>query len=327
MLYIENLSTTPYHNLACEEYILKQTALDRVVMLWQNDNSIIVGRHQNTLAEINSAYVAGHGIRVARRITGGGAVYHDLGNLNFSFILNVERIDSADMKQFALPVLSALQGMGVPASLSGRNDLEVGGKKISGTAQALVSRRLLFHGTLLFNSDLDVLTSALNVPLDKIASKGIASIRSRVTNISEHLSQEMDVLTFRDRLLQAFERQEPLQRRTLGADELAAIAALERDKFATWEWNYGRSPSSNVHNARRFAGGKVEALLDIVNGRIRGIKFYGDFLGPLGVDAVEQALLGLPYTRPAVEQALAPLDMALHFGAITPEEVLSVILG
>ena len=233
----------PHHNLAVEAYLLQRCNED-VFMLWQNDNSIIIGRHQNTLAEINYEYVQQEHIVVARRLTGGGAVFHDLGNLNFSFIQNIQTGDrEINFTKYLQPVVDALHALGVDAAFSGRNDLVIGEKKISGNAMAFYGNRVLEHGTLLFSTLQNRLAQALKVDPAKFEDKAVKSVRSRVTNISEHLPHPMTVMEFKDYLMDFILKQNRMQELDeLTSDELAAIAELEEKQFATWEWNYGQSP-------------------------------------------------------------------------------------
>lgn len=323
MIYIENTSTNPYYNLACEEYCLKNLDQD-IAMLWQNDRSIIIGKHQNTIEEINGEYVRENDIKVARRITGGGAVYHDLGNLNFTFIKKVDLLDRLNLKEFAFPILKALEQMGVKAELSGRNDITIDGKKISGTAQRIHNNRVLFHGTLLFDSNLDHLTRALSVKKDKIESKGIKSVRSRVTNIKEHLKEDYSIYEFKKLLLNYLYDDIIEKEYHLKDSDLAQIKKLE-NKYSSWEWIYGESPKCNFKNARRFSGGKVEVLLDIQEGLITDCKIYGDFLGVSGVEAIEELLKGSRYNREDINEVLKDIDISRYFGTITREELLSCI--
>jgi len=186
MLIINDLRTDPYFNLAAEEYALKNFKAD-CFMLWRNEPSIIVGKHQNTLAEINLDYVKKRNIKVGRRLSGGGAVFHDLGNLNFTFIsTGAQENRLVDFRRFTMPILEVLQNLGIEAVFEGRNDLTIHGRKFSGNAEHVWKNRILHHGTLLFSSVLTDLSEALKVDPLKFRDKAVKSIRSRVTNISKH---------------------------------------------------------------------------------------------------------------------------------------------
>ncbi len=302
MLYIYLDSTDPYFNLAAEEYLLTAFSQD-IFMLWRNAPSIIVGRNQNTMSEINYDYVTAHRIPVVRRLTGGGAVFHDLGNVNYTFLVS-GRGHATDFAHFSQPILRALRSLGVDASLRGRNDLCIGERKFSGTAQCVKNGRMMHHGTLLFSADMADLTDALKVKPGKIQSKGIASVRSRVTNISEHLHAPMTVEDFIGHVAKEVCSGDAKAYSLTEADK-AAITKLREEKYATWEWNYGDSPQYQVYAEYRFPSGTAEIHLDVCDGRIRAIRIFGDFFGDREVALLEQALTGLPHEREAVEQALS----------------------
>ena len=243
MLYIKSKnSTDPHFNLAMEEYVLKYLNLaEEYLLLWQNEPAIIIGRHQNTLEEVNMDYTRENNIHVVRRLSGGGAVYHDLGNLNFTFIRRAIRSELLDLKSFTQPVIHALKKLGVNAEVSGRNDLTIEGKKFSGNAQYLYKNNILHHGTLLFDSDLSELNKALRVRADKIESKGIKSVRSRVTNIREHIKGDQDTnineftALLRDAVAEV--QGENFAEYTLGEKDYEGIRALMQERYLTWQWN------------------------------------------------------------------------------------------
>lgn len=327
MLYLPNQSTDPFFNLALEE-ILFNTGKpgNTYILLWQNSPSVIIGKHQNTLAEINGDFIRRNGVTVVRRMTGGGAVYHDLGNLNFSFIQPAGEQMAPDFQVFTRPVMAALEKLGVSTEFSGRNDLTLAGKKFSGNAQCIRNGKVLHHGTLLFDVDLDNLEAALCPDPAKISSKGVASVRSRVTNISGFLSQKMTVSQFKETLLACLAEAQPLSEQAVAEEALVAAAALADSRYRTWEWNYGQSPPANIKREKRFSPGKVEAWLEVTNGHIEDLRFFGDFFSIGEPSAVAAALIGLRYERKALVTALADFDVKAHFGGISQEELLEVLI-
>lgn len=326
MKYIRNDSNDPHFNLALEEYVLKYLSPgEEYFILWQNSPSIIVGKHQNTLEEINLAYVKENNINVVRRLSGGGAVYHDLGNINFTFVINNVQKELLDFKKFTLPVIRSLDRLGVKAELSGRNDLTVDGKKFSGNAQYIYKDRLLHHGTLLFDSNLDRLQLALNVKTDKIASKGIKSVRSRVANIKDYLKDKITIHEFMlllRKYIFEFEGQN-IDEYKITEEDINEIKNIMSEKYVTWEWNYGESPPFNFKNSKRFNGGKVEVLLEVTDGILSECKIYGDFLGVGDVSEIEEKLKGIRYTEDDIKSVLNGIDVYKYFGAITIEELIS----
>lgn len=327
MLYLLNNSTDPYFNLALEETIFNNAKSgETYILLWQNSPSVIIGKHQNTVAEINADLIRKRGIHVVRRMTGGGAVYHDLGNLNFSFIQPAGEQIAPDFQAFVRPVMSALARIGVSTEFSGRNDLTLGGKKFSGNAQCIKNGKVLHHGTLLFDVNLDDLEAVLCPDAEKVTSKGVASVRSRVTNISGFLPRQMTVAEFKETLLACIAHDQPFCERALTEAELAAATTLANSRYRTWEWNFGQSPPANIRRAKRFPPGKVEAWIDVENGRIRDIAFFGDFFSVGDPSLVVVKLRGRRYERAELAATLADIDVTQHFGGISREELLEALI-
>ena len=325
-IYLETGSTDPRYNLAFEEYVLRNYTQGDILILWQNANAVIVGRNQNAEAEINKAFVAEHDILVVRRNTGGGTVYHDMGNLNYSFITDVDGLERDTLHRFLEPVVKALQGLGLEAEASGRNDILVSGKKVSGTAQQLLNGRILHHGTLLFNANTSVLAGALNPDPTKFQSKGISSVRSRVGNIRDHLGGNMDMAVFWQYLKGALLAGETVQVQ-LKPEDLRAIETLKAEKYDTWEWNFGRSPKYQFTNKKRWPGGLLEVHLSVEAGKISGLRIFGDFLSLRPVPELEETLTGCSYQEEAILDALKDVPLQGYLGCITPEELVATIMN
>ncbi len=322
--YLETGSQDPYYNLAFEELVLERRRDGEYLLLWQNDNTVVVGQNQNTEAEINREFVEAHGIRVVRRSTGGGAVYHDLGNLNYSFITDAGDAEKLTMERFTRPVVEALRGLGLRAEASGRNDILVEGRKVSGTAQRLVRRRILHHGTLLFSADPGMVAGALNADPSKFQSKSAKSVRSRIGNIRDFLPADMEIGAFWEYLKTALAGG-GMVTGSLTAEELAAVEALKSTKYDTWEWNYGRSPQYDMTNNRRFEGGGLEVRVAVKAGHITDIVFYGDFLAVAPLDGLTAALEGCAFRRQAVAEVLDTFPVGELFGAVTKDEILETM--
>lgn len=328
MLFIDNKGITdPRINLAIEEYALKHLNIDETYLLFYiNRPSIIIGRNQNTIEEINSDYVDGNGITVVRRLSGGGAVYHDLGNLNFSFITRDDGDSFHNFKKFTQPVVETLEKLGIHAELSGRNDILAEGKKISGNAMFSTKGRMFSHGTLLFQSEMDHIVSALKVKKDKIESKGIKSIRSRVGNIADFLKEPMSVEEFRSFLLQnIFKESGKVTEYVLTETDWEKIHEISEERYQNWEWNYGKSPKFNLQNSHRFPVGSVDIRLEVNRGIIENCKIYGDFFGVGEVADIEQKLTGIRYEKEAISKVLDEIDIRHYFGNVTKEEILTLI--
>ncbi|MCL1698646.1 lipoate--protein ligase [Lysinibacillus sp. BPa_S21] len=329
MIFVDNKRIhDPRINLAIEEYLLKTMDVEKdpVLLFYINQPSIIIGKNQNTIEEINTDYVEDNGIIVVRRLSGGGAVYHDLGNLNYSFITKDDGDSFMNYKKFTQPVVDALAKMGVHAELSGRNDILAEGRKVSGNAQFSTKGRMFSHGTLMFDTEIDAVVSALKVKKDKIESKGIKSIRSRVANISEFLKDKMTVEEFRLEILKSiFGGEENIRYYELTEEDWANIHKLSAERYQTWEWNYGKSPRFNIQKTHRFPTGGIDIRLEVNHGIIKEAHIFGDFFGVGDMADVEQRLVGTNYDRTAIAEALTDIDIPTYFGGITTEEFLQLI--
>jgi len=328
MKTILNDSKDPRFNLALEEYVLKYLDTDEdFVLLWQNENSVIIGRNQNTIEEINTRYVKDHDVNVIRRITGGGAVYHDLGNLNFSFVTKTLKDNLNNYKKFTEPVIKALNTFGVPAEFHGRNDVVVEGKKISGNAQSFYKNKMLHHGTILFDADLSIIADVLNVKPDKIASKGIKSNRARVTNIKPYLKEDVDMGEFKETLLKYLLDTNNITNHVyhLTNEDYNKIHQLMDERYNNWEWNYGESPEFSLVKEGRYAGGKLEFHLDVKDGTIKDLRIFGDFLGTKDLSTLEASLKGIPYNEEAVKTVISQEPLNEYFFNITMEDIINCI--
>ena len=329
MKFIKNLSNNPWYNLALEEYCFKELPKDEdYVILWINGPAIIVGKNQNTLEEINQNYVKEHNIKIVRRLTGGGAVYHDLGNLNFSIITTVSGAEKIDFGKINIPVLKSLEKLGINAELTGRNDLTLDGKKFSGIAQSVWKKRVLNHGTILFDTNLTVLSSALQVKKDKIESKGVKSVKSRVTNIRPFLTENVDILTFKDLLLEnifAFDGLTP-EEYILEQEQKDEIDRLFEEKYSSWDWNYGESPEFDYKNYKRFPFGSIEIRFQIKNGMVEETKIFGDFFGTEDVTRLQDKIKGQKYERESFERLFEHESLEKYFGNISKDEFINLIV-
>ncbi|MCG8395881.1 lipoate--protein ligase LplJ [Bacillus atrophaeus] len=330
MLFIDNQNINdPRINLAIEEYCLKYLDPEQPYLLFYvNQPSIIIGKNQNTIEEINTKYVEDNGIIVVRRLSGGGAVYHDLGNLNFSFITKDDGDSFHNFKKFTEPVIQALKQLGVDAELSGRNDIVANGRKISGNAQFATKGRIFSHGTLLLDSAIDNVVSALKVKKDKIESKGIKSIRSRVANISEFLDDKMSTNEFRSHLLRHIFNTNDITKvpeYKLTEEDWKIINKISEERYQNWDWNFGKSPKFNLQHSKRFPIGSIDLRLEVKKGIIEDCSIFGDFFGVGDITDIENALIGKQYERKAIEDALEGFDMKHYFGKIGTDDFLELI--
>jgi lipoate-protein ligase A len=330
MIFIENEGhTNPRLNLALEEYALRNfTSQSDYLLFYINEPSIIIGRNQNTLEEINHDYIDKNNIHVVRRVSGGGAVYHDFGNLNFSFITNHDVTRFSNFKKFTEPVISALSKIGVEAELKGRNDILVNDKKISGTAQFSTGKRMISHGTLLFDTDLGEVANALQVKMSKIISKGHKSVRSRVANISEFINRPIKIEEFRALLLSGlYEERETFETYHLTPEEWKAVHALKEEKYDSWDWNYGRSPKFNIQRTKRFPVGEIDVRMFVEKGYLTELKIFGDFFGKEPLENLENILIGVKYDKEEISEKLNGVNIEEYFGNVPKSEFIELLYG
>lgn len=339
VIYIETNSTDPAYNLAVEQYVFDVMPKDQdYFWLWQNDNTIVVGKHQNTIQEINQEYVKAHGIKVVRRLSGGGAVYHDMGNVNFTFITNAGNLEQLNLQAFCMPVVRTLEKIGVKAEVSGRNDISIDGKKFSGNSQYVKQGRIMHHGTLMFDSDLSVVSQALNVTQAKYESKGFKSVKSRVTNIRPYATEGMTMEQFKQIL-----KENMTQPDTVGADGMikssaveiyhltsedeAEIQKIKQERYDTWEWTYGSSPKYSVTKKRRFDGcGQLELCMNVEEGKITDIQIFGDFFGNGMTETLKQSLIGCEVREEEIRKVLEQIDLQKCFVGLEKEDFVSLLV-
>ncbi len=322
MLCIKSTTQDPAFNLATEEYLLRNKD-EECFYLYINGPSIIVGKHQNTLAEINVDYVKKQNIEVIRRLSGGGAVFHDPGNLNFTFIKKGEKDQLVDFRKYTRPILDVLQSLGVNARFEGRNDLTIDGKKFSGNAEHVYKNKILHHGTLLFSSKLPDLSQALKVNPLKYKDKAVKSVRSRVTNISEHLEKPITLQEFENRIMTHIRDMYTDSRiYELTEEDKKGIQELVNEKFGTWGWNFGYSPEYNFQKGIKTEGGHIEVNLDVNKGIIQKAKIFGDFFNTKDVGEVEELLINTPHEYVHLKEQLSRIDVSQYFSKVTREELL-----
>lgn len=324
MLFVNNIQTDPHLNLALEEYLLRHANTDQPLLLFYiNQPAVIIGRNQNTLEEIDPDFIKANGIHVVRRLSGGGAVFHDLGNLNFSFI-TPSRQDLHNFAKFTEPVVAVLRQLGVAAELRGKSDIFAEGRKISGNAQYVTQQRMFSHGTLLFDTDIATMLKSLNPRQAVIESRAVQSVRNFVVNIRELLAEDMDILAFRQTLLDGIFGGGAVATYELDAAAWAGVEKLAAERYRTWEWNYGRSPQFNVRHEKDLPGGKVDVRFQVENGRILSCKIYGNFSGRQPIAELEARLTGLRYDRDSLIDTLTQIELNQYLGDVDTAVFLAI---
>ena len=326
MILWESPSADPYFNLALEQVLFEGPGRERACcMLWRNDRTIVVGKYQNTLQEVDLACARRHGIRVARRLSGGGAVYHDLGNVNFTFVAPHQGA-GMDFASFCRPVAAVLAELGVEAAIGGRNDMTVEGKKFSGSAQYVKAGRVMHHGTILYDSDLTMLGKVLRPPEDKYVSRGLPSVRSRVTNLRPYVKRDLDADGFLARLRRGLLDRLDMEPAAPGPAELARAEELRRTVYSAWDWNFGASPPCQAVKQRRVEGcGRLEVRMDVEKGRVKALRFFGDFFSLEEPAELAERLTGCPLEAGALRERLAGTDVGRYFRGLDGESLLRIL--
>lgn len=322
-------TTDPAFNLAAEEYVFNALPRDRAyAMLWQNDRAVIIGKYQNTAAEVNGSYLEEKGIKAVRRLSGGGAVYHDMGNLNFTIITDSVPGARVDLALFCRPVVRTLAHFGVEAQISGRNDITVDGKKFSGNAQYVREGRVMHHGTILFDSDLAVVQEALAVKAEKLAGKGVSSVRSRVTNLKPLLPAGIGLEDFRKVLLEELAAGKEAEIYRFSPADEKAIKALQKKRYDRWEWNWGASPAASLKKSCRVEGcGSIEALISLERGCIKELSFQGDFFSSREPEELAGLLLGAALKNTTLRDRLKGVKVSDYFTGLTQRRLIEILLS
>ncbi|MGO1652212.1 lipoate--protein ligase [Senegalia sp. (in: firmicutes)] len=329
MIYVINNNNSCFFNHAAEKYLMNNFD-DEVFMLWVNKPSILIGRNQNTLTEINYNYVKDNNIDVVRRLSGGGAIYNDFGNINFTFITNRDKKSSTEknsFNKFALPVIEALQSLGVNAEFTGRNDIIIEGKKFSGNAQYFQKDKLLHHGSILFDCDMSKLSLALKSKSIKFKNKGVKSVGARVTNILPHLDKAMALGEFREYLKNYIIDTHDIERIIeFNESDIEEIEKISEKSFKSWEWNYGKSPVYKYENSVKHPSGLVEYTLNVEKSIITNISIYGDYFGERSILELEEALIGVKHSRDHLEHKLKDLKLDDYIRGLTIKDLVNDLL-
>lgn len=326
MLFIKSDSFDPYYNLALEEYLFDELGKkEPCFMLWQNSNTIVVGKNQNTIEEVNMEYANSHGIRVARRLSGGGAVYHDMGNLNYTIVAAQETAEDFNFEIFVKPVIGALSVLGIEAEFNGRNDVIIGGRKVSGSAQYRKRGRILHHGCIMLDSNLHSLEEALKVRKIKIQSKGARSVASRVTTVNANAPVKITMQQFEDALLQEISKKSHLTRYVLNEEDRKSVMERYEKKYSTWEWNWGFFGDYEMSREKKFSAGIVTVYMNVRDACIEDIRLFGDFFGDGDVQELEESMRGIRLDGHLTEE-LEKRNISYYMNGISAEELYELLL-
>ena len=326
MIYINSNSTSPYFNFALEEYLLTQKDLDddEIFLFWRTNPTIMVGRYQNTFSEINEKYVRENNVNVVRRNSGGGTIYTDMGAWQFTFIEKNYKEEGISFDKFTGPIVEALQKQDVDAHFNSRNDLLIGNRKFSGNAQYRKDNAILHHGSILFNTDIQAMVESITVAEDKIIAKGIKSVRERVINISEVMKDNITSENFRDIMLDSLLKNSTTY--TLTKEDIKSINKIQKEKFESWDWSYGKNPIFNISRYKRFNGGRVDFKLNVKKGIIKNCTIEGDFFLSGEISILEESFIDCKYVRENISKLLDTLDIENYFYKITKDDLLECII-
>jgi lipoate-protein ligase A len=328
MIYIEPEIKDAAFNIAAEEYITRNFSGQTVFMFWQTEKCVIIGRNQIAAAEIDLGAADSLGINIVRRSSGGGAVFSDLGNIMYTLVTPFNESDDPkkiEREQFALPMARALNKMGVPAAVEGRNDITAGGKKFSGLAQYAIKNRLCTHGSMLYDADLEALARVLKPDPGKINSKALKSVRSRVTNLCGYFTPQISVAEFLERLKSNLFDGEKIERYNFTREDTEQINIIRSEKYANIDWLLGATPKFSVQCAKRFPAGKLEIFLHAERGIIKSCGIFGDFLGILPASELEKKLENRPHDYAVLSELLSQINLSLYLGGIKQEELLECL--
>lgn len=326
MIYINSNSTNPYFNFALEEYFMTKKNLDddKIFLFWRTNPTVMIGRYQNTYCEINEKYVKENNINVIRRNSGGGTIYTDMGAWQFTFIEKNHKENGISFEKFTEPIINTLRKENIDANFNSRNDLLIGKRKFSGNAQYRKDNSILHHGSILFNTDIKAMVESITVAEDKIIAKGIKSVRERVVNISEVMKENITSEEFRDIILNSLLKDSKTY--TLNKQDINEINKIKKDKFESWDWNYGKNPVFNINRWKRFNGGRVDFKLDIKNGIIKTCVIEGDFFLSGDISEIENAFVNCKYVKKDISKLLDDINVNSYFYKITKEDLLECII-
>lgn len=325
MILIKNESTDPCFNLATEEFLI-DTYSEPTFMLWRNKKAVIIGKNQNTAAEVNREFCENNGIKVVRRLTGGGAVFHDLGNVNYTIIEENSTEKFNNYVRFTGDIIEYLKTLGVNAELSGRNDVLVGGRKIIGNAQCVRNGKIMHHGCILFSADMSDLSGALKVSKAKIQSKGVKSVSSRVLNLKDVIDKDMTSVDFLNGLFDFIKNKYNCKTAVLGEEIKQRISKLSKEKYETFDWNYGTSPDFDFTKTEKFPYGLVTVQFKVISGKIEDLKIWGDFFSLLDIKGLENKINGTEHDIKSLTAVLSSVDIDSFVKGATVSDIVKMFL-